>query len=166
MGYTNQNRLKPPRSPGTGEAFGVRRLDAAFKDSPFSYASSKPEQHLVEDYESGVEPPHSKGVVHVITDNDVGRLYSWDGDGCLFGVGSAGTDQRHDQTGARPETADRRGVYEEDPRIYDRDIFQLAIDRLFAGFEDGADAEGRPRRCRGGAGQVALFERGLSLYAD
>ena len=69
------------------------------------------------------------------------------------------------QARPRSEPADRRGVHEEDPGRHDRDVLPVAAGRLPAGVEDGADAEGRPRRHRRREGQAAVLEGGLRVHA-
>jgi len=56
-----QFELESSRRLGGGEAFGVRRLDAALPALPFRYTCWKTSCALIESDESGVEPPHSKG---------------------------------------------------------------------------------------------------------
>ncbi len=54
---------------------------------------------------------------------------------------------------------------QQDRRIHDRKVFQLAADRLSARVAERADSESGPRRCRWRAREIAVLGRGLSLHA-
>ena len=53
----------------------------------------------------------------------------------------------------------------EDQGTHDRDLLPVAAGRLPAGVEDGADAEGDPRRHRRRGREAAVHQRGLRLHA-
>ncbi len=80
--------------------------------------------------------------------------------------------QAHERGGAgdgqarpRSESADRRGVHEEDQGIHDGDVFPVAARRLSPGVEDRADAQSRARRHRRRAGQAAVRQRSERVHA-
>ena len=67
--------------------------------------------------------------------------------------------------GRDPESADRRGIHQEDQGVHDRAVLPLAARRLHAGVEGHPDAEGDARRHRRRARQAAVLERGLRVHA-
>ena len=59
-----------------------------------------------------------------------------------------GNRPRQRETRTRSQSADRRGIHQEDQEVHHRDLLHLAAGRLPAGVEDRADAEGGARRRR------------------